>query len=144
MTRRESIALVGAALAIAAAFAAPRLPLPQLDPRFGPPEIPGDGLAVALIQESGDAQLQALAQSAAFTAAVRAAGGEYRLLDATQRPELDDPRWLAAWELPRDGLPWLVISHQAKRRGYRGPPPTNEAGQVDVDAIVDLIAEIGS
>ena len=105
------------------------LPLPIVDPER-PAPIKVEGFHVLMVEETAKRGELPPSQAMIFTAKavrdfVREKGGDeaLRVLDQNDDMSQDLPLWREAMALPRQSVPWIVISNG--RTGYEGPlPPT--------------------
>lgn len=113
----------------------PPSPNPPPGPIPTPAPIPLSGLRVLILEETGERQSLPPSQSAILTsteirsllntkcAKGRDGSPEFRLFDVDADLSPQDKHWQEAAKLPRQSLPWLVISDG--KQGYQGPlPPT--------------------
>lgn len=97
-----------------------------------PAPIAGPGPAVMILEETDERDNLPAGQLAILVdqdwrRQVLAAGGELRCYDASQRPSIDDPRWLAAFDaLVIQGDPPLAAISDG-HTGYAGPLPATLA-----------------
>ena len=89
--------------------------LPIIDPP-DPAPIPVPGLHVLIVEETanrGSLPLDQLAilQSTQIRDHVRAAGGNYRQFDEDQQMDEAPQVWQDAMKLPRDSVPWWIVSN---------------------------------
>lgn len=125
----------------------PPSPNPPPGPTPTPAPIPLSGLRVLVLEETGDRHKLPPKQEAILTSTeirailntkcAKGAGGlpEYRFFDVDADVTLQEKHWQEAMKLPRQSLPWLVISNGTK--GYQGPlPPT-------IEDMIKLLAEFG-
>ena len=92
---------------------------------FTPPPIDAEGLHVLIIEETADrnnlpVSQAAVLQSIQLRSYVQEKNGNYRQLDDDSNMELAAQKWKDAMLLPRDSLPWLIVSNKG---GYTGPLP---------------------
>lgn len=88
--------------------------IPIIDPP-DPAPIPVPGLHVLIVEETanrGSLPLDQLAilQSTQIREHVRAAGGLYRQFDEDQQMDEAPQVWQDAMKLPRDSVPWWIVS----------------------------------
>lgn len=108
----------------------PPVPPGPVDPPKPQPPIPVSSLHVLIIEETNDRGTLPAAQAQIFTSTkvlgwLRTNAPEHwRIWDADQKPELAPAEFQEALKLPRQGLPWIVISNGTT--GFSGPLPTNE------------------
>lgn len=101
---------------------------------------PAEKICVLIVEETSDrtklpqAQLVALI-GPEWREAVRSKGGEFRQLDKETDVANDAPWVQAAMRVPRDSLPWVLISNG--RSGHSGPLPADAA------KLLELLARYG-
>lgn len=118
-------------------------PIPPDPPGPNPPEpapMPSDGFRVLFVYETNPTSPEAILpkeqQAALFSPAVAAyldakcpkglnGTPEWRRYDQHQDVSKDGKVWQEAMKLPRNVIPWVVISDG--KQGYSGPLPENEA-----------------
>lgn len=113
----------------------------------GPSPIPLSGLRVLILEETGDRQKLPPSQAAILTSAeLRAAlkakcakgvdgSPEFRFLDVDADVSLQEKHWQEAMKLPRQSLPWIVVSDG--KAGFQGPLPAT------IQDTLALIAKFG-
>jgi hypothetical protein len=134
-------------------------PTPPVPPTPGPnppgpnppsPPLPGEGLRVLIVFESGDVSKLPSGQLATIygrklreyldTHCATGPDGktkEWRIYDADVDVSGESPAWQAAMKVARTSLPWIVISNGA-RGSYAGPLPA------DADQTIALISKYAS
>lgn len=105
----------------------PVIPVDPVVP-VDPAPFPADRLSVLIVEEAQDRYLLPQSQLSIFSAGqvwMNSAGIASKILDPNTEGVNEQP-WASAFAVPRDSLPWVVISNGVS--GFSGPlPPTVEA-----------------
>lgn len=112
-------------------------PDPDVDPDEPPAPIPQAGLRALIIEETADRGRLPASQLGIFSSTkIRkyvdqnfakgpSSNPEFRIFDKDLDMSMESKTWQDAMKLPRDSLPWIIVSNG--KTGYSGPLPKNEA-----------------
>ena len=109
--------------------------VPRPDSVVVAPPFPSERLSVLIVEETNERfrlpyqQLQVFSSPQLFQW-LRTNGAEWHIwdkdVDATRMPD----NWRAALAVPREAVPWIVISNRSK--GYSGPLPKDVASTISL------------
>jgi len=109
------------------------VPVPPVPPA-PPAPIPVPGLHVLIVEEVQDRPKLPKEQVAIFTSTeVRTwldANAKWRIYDDDSPMQHDEKVWQDAMKLPRQSLPWLIVSNG--KTGYMGPLPKSSKEFLDL------------
>lgn len=142
MPLKEKIAWVVLVVSLVMYYQGGSVPVPPVPPvppipPAPPAPFPADGLHVLIVEETAERSRLPKEQLAIFTATdVRTwldANAKYRILDQ-HAPMVNDLKvWQDAMKVPRQSLPWVVIS--TGQSGFSGPLPA------DSKAFLELVGK---
>jgi hypothetical protein len=100
------------------------------------PLIDGDGLHVLIVHEVDDDRSLSRDQlTVIYSSELRGwftdHNAEWKVWDDDMDTQHEPAKWKAAMQLPRESLPWLIVSRKGKAN-FSGPLPANLGATMDV------------